>query len=418
MSTACPTVLLHIGTMKSGTTYLQDLLWASRARLLEAGVLVPGRREGEQGHAARDVLHGETITDPAVLARTRGAWARLSAEMLAFPGRSIFSMEFLSFADEKRARHVLDSLADADVHVVLTVRDARRTLPAQWQTMCRTGRTIPWPRFVASVAAAVAEDRFTGPAAHVFRRTQHVPRMLAAWGTWVPPPRLHVVTVQASGSDPRLLWRRFASVLDVDPDVAVAPPSSRNPSLGYPSAELMRRMNLRLGGFTQFDYNHTLKSHLAPALERRAHVEPRTPLDLPTHRLATRWNQVVREAVAESGAHVVGDLDDLPVGVSPAHAADAVPDLRPPTGEELLAAAAPARDTLVAVIGHRVRRLETSGVPAPAPAEPLDLRADAPTRPDRWAGADRPVRSAVTELAGLAGHAMTLRRLFEPGSVG
>lgn len=418
MSTARPTVLLHIGTMKSGTTYLQGLLWANRARLLEAGVLVPGRREGEQGHAARDILHGETISDPAVLARTRGAWARLSAEMLAFPGRSIFSMEFLSFADEKRAHHVLDSLADADVHVVLTVRDALRTLPAQWQTMCRTGRTIPWPRFVASVEAAIAEDRFAGPAAHAFRRTQHVPRMLATWGASVPPQRLHVVTVPPSRYDPRLLWRRFASILDVDPDLAVRPPPSSNPSLGYPSAELMRRMNVRLGEFTQFDYNHTLKSHLAPALEERARVEPRTPLDLTTHRLATRWNQVVREAVAESGAQVVGDLDDLPVDVSAARTADAVPELRPPTAEELLAAAAPARDTLVAVIGHRVRRLEASGVHAPAPAEPLDLRSGTPTRPDRWAGGERPVQAAVTELAALAGHAMRLRRLFESDAAG
>ncbi len=418
MPTARPTVLLHIGTMKSGTTYLQGLLWSNRVALREAGVLVPGRRDHDQGYAARDVLHGETIADPAMRARTAGAWAGLTAEMLSFPGRSIFSMEFLSFADEERVGHVVASLAAADVQVILTVRDALRTLPAQWQTMCRTGRAIPWPRFAASVGAAVASDRYVGPAAHAFRRTQHVPRMLAAWRAWVPADRLHVVTVPPSESDPRLLWRRFASVVGVDPDLAVAPPVSRNPSLGYPSADLMRRINLRLGETNQFDYNQTLKSHLAPALEQRAALEARTPLDLATHRLASRWNHIVRDAVVRSGAQVVGDLDELPVLLSPARIAGAVPVLDPPSREELLAAAAPARDTLVKLIERRVRSFEASGSRAPAAPEPLDLRMSGPTRPDRWDGTDRPVRAAVTELAALSAHAMRLRRLREPGTTG
>jgi hypothetical protein len=179
----------------------------------------------------------------------------------------------------------------------------------------------------------------------------------------------------------------------------------------------MRRINLRLGEINQFDYNQTLKSHLAPALEQRASHEARTPLDLATHELAARWNGVVREAVVASGAQVVGDLDDLPVHMP--RTAGAVPVvLHPPSREELLAAAAPARDTLVELVELRVRSLEASGSRAPTAPEPLDLRTNGPTRPDRWAGADRPVRAAVDELAALSAYAMSLRRLLEPGTAG
>jgi hypothetical protein len=34
-------VVIHVGTPKSGTTYLQDTMWESRAALLDAGVLYP-----------------------------------------------------------------------------------------------------------------------------------------------------------------------------------------------------------------------------------------------------------------------------------------------------------------------------------------------------------------------------------------
>ena len=234
----------------------------------------------------------------------------------------------------------------------------------------------------------------------------------------MPPERLHVVTVPPTRSDPRLLWTRFASVLGVDPALAVAAPASTNPSLGYPSAELMRRINLRLGEINQFDYNRTLKNHLAPALAQRAALESRTPVDLATHRLAARWNDVVRQAVVGSGAEVVGDLDDLPVRLSAARTAGAVPFLSPPTRTELLAAAAPARDTLVDLVAQQVRSLASSGLRAPSSPEHLDLRADGPTRPDRWADAERPVAAAVAELAALARHTMTMRRLHEPGTTG
>ena len=44
-------VFLHIGTPKSGTTYLQSLWWQHRDALAERGLLLPGGSADEQFRA-------------------------------------------------------------------------------------------------------------------------------------------------------------------------------------------------------------------------------------------------------------------------------------------------------------------------------------------------------------------------------
>jgi len=69
-----PDVYLHVGPPKTGTTYLQDVLWQNQARLGELGVTVPGRQV-DHFQAALD-LRGISFggfDDPTV----PGAWARL-----------------------------------------------------------------------------------------------------------------------------------------------------------------------------------------------------------------------------------------------------------------------------------------------------------------------------------------------------
>src|SRR5690242_16290235 len=177
-----PRIYLHIGAMKTGTTFLQDLMQANRAELAEAGFLFPGERWAEQSLAVQDVL-GFGAKDPRVTAATRGRWAAMSSEMLQHRGKaSILSMEFLSFADSEAAARVLATMEEAEVHVVLTVRDAARTIPAQWQTVCRNGGKVPYRRFVYGVRAALDPGQGSGGRpAQMFQRTQGVARMLDVW---------------------------------------------------------------------------------------------------------------------------------------------------------------------------------------------------------------------------------------------
>ena len=358
--------------MKTGTTYLQALLSANKAELASAGVLVPGEGSVGQALAVRDLLDMRG-SNSAVRVKSQGAWGRLSEEMLHHQGdKAVISMEFLSFSDVARAERVVDALAGSSVHVIITVRDAAKTIPAQWQTHCRNGGTVPWPDFARQARRVPRLDQAARrpKGARVFSRAQDVSRMLEVWSHVVPAERIHVVVVPASKSDPQLLWRRFTAVLGVDPDICSVPVAPRNTSLGYASSELLRRVNVQLGKAAVAECRAELRQ-LALILAQRAALEEPTRIDTRTRRFASRWNRRTRQAVTSHGVDVVGDLSELSVLTPEELEAAASPPIADPDPESVLAAARHAHQGLErlaakthATLGpreHRVSQEDANG---------------------------------------------------------
>ena len=83
-------VVLHIGTMKTGTTYLQSMLRANPDALASAGAFYAGTL-GRQSAAVQQ------LTDRSAR-RQQGPWYRLAAKVAATDGVAVYSQEFLSFA--------------------------------------------------------------------------------------------------------------------------------------------------------------------------------------------------------------------------------------------------------------------------------------------------------------------------------
>src|SRR5262245_22102101 len=262
--------------MKTGTSYLQEVLRQHKAALAEDGILFPGANGwSDQVMAAKDVL-GLHI-GPEIAHRADGAWDRLRDEMLHYDGRaSVMSMEFMSFARRDRTRKVVGSLKSAEVHVILTVRDASRVIPAQWQESTQNHGVASWQEYAAAVLAGKDRDN---PAWRAFQRALNIPRMLRAWSVAVPPERLHVVLVPAPGAPADQLWQRFASVIDIDPERFPALPGQRNVSLGYASADLMRRVNKHLTDLEQTTYGRTVKRHLCKRILAARHDEPKMSMN-------------------------------------------------------------------------------------------------------------------------------------------
>ncbi|HYG93747.1 MAG TPA: hypothetical protein VD859_09175 [Nocardioides sp.] len=356
---------LHIGAMKTGTTFLQQLMDANRDAMRDAGYLFPGERWRDQVLAVRDIMGELRGREPAP--DTIGRWEAVRDEMLGHDGPSVLSMEFLSFCSREKADAILETLRPAEVRVVLTVRDFGRALPAQWQTRCRVNGTVPWPKFARGVARAVDAGEGGGPAGRVFRRAQDIPRMLDAWVPPLGPDRVTVITVPPSGADPMLLWDRFAQAVGLDPATCRPAEVTRNTSLGHPSAELLRRIHAELDA--SVDDKLALKrplvtvvqDHLARDLEQRARLETPVRMDRRAFELAARWNGTIREALVGSGVRVIGSLDELPVDVPD----DAPRKVHQPTDEQLLDAAGAARESL--------QRLAADlGIEPPAPAGGTD----------------------------------------------
>ena len=153
MTSDRPSIYLHIGAMKTGTTFVQQKLIANRDSLDRAGVLFPGPRWSQQVRAVQEAVRLDR-SDPRIREEARGAWQAMADEMLGHRGTSILSMEFLSFARPRQARRVIESLAGADVDVVLTVRDISAIIPAQWQTSVHNGSQVAWPDYLRGVRKA------------------------------------------------------------------------------------------------------------------------------------------------------------------------------------------------------------------------------------------------------------------------
>lgn len=301
--------MLHIGAMKTGTTYLQNLLDSNRGVLEERGWQVPPFPFVTTG--TREILG---LTKRSEKSGTP-TWDRLTHQLESWPGiGSLVSMEFLSYARQEPAQRIVRSLAGTDLTVVLTVRDAAGALPSQWQSYSRNKGKVPWGDFVHDVATARADH--PSPSSRTFNRTQNIPRMLRVWGEILPRDRLLVVTVPPSSSPRDLLWQRFCQAADVDPDGTLVPDDAfGNPGLGYGSIDLLRRLNAAgLADLDDVPYRaiarYLARNHLVPLRGE----ESRPRLDRSGAKFAARLNRRTRGSIKKY-ARLVGSLDDLPTRV-------------------------------------------------------------------------------------------------------
>src|SRR3954453_16009400 len=131
-------VILHVGTPKTGTTYLQDVLFKNKRLLGEHGILYAADRFDAHFLAALDLMR---LPWGGLEREAVGAWERLAAEVRGWHGdTAIISHEILAAASRSQVGRALESLGHRprtpgglEVHLVLSVRDLVRQIPAEWQ---------------------------------------------------------------------------------------------------------------------------------------------------------------------------------------------------------------------------------------------------------------------------------------------
>lgn len=339
---------MHVGTPKSGTTYLQDLMWESRAALLEAGALFPSDYpEGYDLGPTRPAGHFRAVVDfkdAGYLARpdplVPGAWARVVEAARAHQGTTVISQELFGDRSARDAERALADLDFAEVHVVVTARDLARQLPASWQEDVKNRHYLTFADWLEGIRPGAGRHE---PYARSFWSRQDVPEILRRWGAHLPAERVHVVTVPRRGADPATLWSRFAGVLDVDPQAVDLPKGLRNKSMGQVEAEFIRRLNERADYSIEYPlYNSRITGYVAEdVLPQRPGA---VPLSLPAEEhwwVCAHADAMIAE-LAEAGYDVVGDLDELRV-----EARGRIEPAPPPTDIQLLDA---ALDAMVAVL--------------------------------------------------------------------
>lgn len=334
-------VIFHIGAPKTGTTFLQTVLWANRDVLRRQGICYPGNNLMDHYHASSNIRGKADSRVPSAA----DAWKRLLQEVERWPHTALISHEFFGMADADQAAAALAQLAPAEVHLVFTARDYARQFPAMWQQALKMGIGDTFDDFMDKAL------RFELSGAWSWR-TQDLPRILADWGKTLPADHVHVVTVPPSGAPRHLLWQRWCTAVDLDPDSCDLDVAVPNDSLGTAQAEFLRHVVGHLQGPLHRDgreRHRWLRGYLAQDVLVPQGGE-RISIGVDQRARLAELGRTAVEFIRAEGYDVVGDLGDLLVDEQGALSG------RQPSGvgdDELVTVAAAAAEHMV----RDVRRL-------------------------------------------------------------
>jgi hypothetical protein len=338
-----PPLFIHIGLQKTGTSYLQSIFWQNVDELRRQGLDMTPDTKRATFNLMLDVRgRFDPEFDPDEAGRAVDQLPRILAK--ASGTRALITEESLAPAKDDQIQRLLAASADREVHVVVTVRDLGGQIPSSWQQALRSGADESFDAYLKRLR------RNEGKAKGRLWMNKDIPKVLGNWSRFVPPERIHVVTVPPSGSDPLLLLQRFCHVLDVDHTRLNTNVARSNESLKHIGAEVLRRVNANLDQeFRRRDvYGDVGKRFLAAQiLGRMDGRRIRLPKDM------EEWVRSVSarhiEFLAQGGFHVVGDLTDL----EPPGDAFVDDDLVPSEAE----VAAASTEALADVLTVQMRRL-------------------------------------------------------------
>ncbi|MCW2760523.1 MAG: hypothetical protein JWR85_724 [Marmoricola sp.] len=297
-------VVLHIGAMKSGTSFIQNVLDTNRERLKEHGIAFAGDRWRQQVLAVRELSERGGVGQEPIT--PDGPWQRLVDTVDEWPGTAIISMEFLAPRQQQKIKIIQEAFPDADLQVVLTARDLARSLPAMWTESMQNRGVRTWDEFLESVRSRDPNEK----PGRWFWKHQRISEIAARWSSAVGRDHFTLVTVPPKGAPPDVLWERFASVAGI-PDGVCDTDVRSNPGIDAASAMVLRALNERLAEdeFSKQDYEWIVKGALAKrGLVKRG--RDKVPLGMDE-----RW--VRRRAKEEVGKlrrldlRVVGDVAEL-----------------------------------------------------------------------------------------------------------
>jgi hypothetical protein len=330
-------VYLHVGTMKSATSYLQSLCQRNRGQLAKKNILwLP---IGMQ-HRSVNAVVLRRVPRPM---QPRD-WRETVAQIREHSGTVLLSNETLAHRPARRIQRLLKQLRPADVQVVITARDLARVVPSFWQTTLRNQGEVPWRTYAEWVCsdAPPAEGRET---ADWFWERQDLGAIASTWIEQVGRDKVTLVTVPPPGSPTELTGSRFLSVVGVDAS-RFKPPAASNESLSLQSAELLRRLNARAGTVDNAENKRVIRKELVN--NALAHVgrpdvtstgSPSSAgstgygLDAEQRAWARARSQRMIASLADAKVRVVGDLADL---VPDAAAPSSLQDPSDATSAELL----------------------------------------------------------------------------------
>ncbi|MCT7378209.1 hypothetical protein [Chelativorans salis] len=227
--------VIHIGPMKTGTTYIQNILQKSRSELLKLGWVYPGRLLNQQ-HACYGICGDEIPWVTNALSRKN---ERLGEELIrqlqTRETNVIISSEALASLTPIGVENFLEAIGGAD-EVIATIRPLEKLLPSAWQQLIKGGSTKSLDEFFEHMA--INRNSKSG-----LWRTYAYGEAVKIWSHFLPVSviRLSQTKDRDSAWD---LFRQAANLPEIPPTHIKAKES--NISLNLEAAEILRHVNITL----------------------------------------------------------------------------------------------------------------------------------------------------------------------------
>jgi hypothetical protein len=322
-------LILHIGTQKSGTTYLQRVLAALSPTLRKKGVLYPirlvGKREVYNHEAAAYGLLG-TEAFPWVprhrAEAQRDSWQALVDKIARWDGTAVVSGEALSVICATDAQRLVESLGTPTTDVIITARDLGRVLPSSWQQHIRNGRSTPFSTYVRQLDArrgtgsrADRRARWEADPDHTFWRAYAIGSLAQRWSSFASSVR--VIGVPRAGADSHELWRRFIDATDLSEIAPHSPPTvdmvAANIGITEPETLVLAGLNKAFenGELPEPRRRATRGRIVREAFVLREHRGRRVALPAEWTERVRTWAEEDVEELEQTGATLTGERSDL-----------------------------------------------------------------------------------------------------------
>jgi hypothetical protein len=331
---ARPTVFLHVGCRKTGTSHLQFGLQRAPRRVLKAGVEQP---LGDRGGIMRGLLLPLRAVAEGDVERAEHAVAQLADRIRSSQhARHLITLEALAELPAETTSVLVGGLSEFDTRLIITARSWAHTIPSEWQQRVKTRYTGDYVEY----AEAVRDSEGRGPElageAATFRRRQDIADVARRWRAADPDLPVSVILVPPLGADGITLVDAFCQLIGIPPRALAVPKRITNESLSHADAELLRRVNIALGGRlpnARSDYRTNVRRWIvAGSMMMRPRPKIRLPRDLEPWCQEESARQLAE--LEGLGAEIIGERHHY---VSPELGGD---DFVPAPAEEVVASAA------------------------------------------------------------------------------
>jgi len=316
---AKPKIVLHIGTMKSGTTYLQHGLLSQLSQLAENGWLYPMQFAPARGAINHERaiygLVGNHIpwVDSATAQRMAPQWQKLITEISTTNSNVLLSAEAVAVMMEDGIEKLLSALPVRDIEVVLTARDLARVLPSSWQQSVRNGRPYGYEEYFDRIKRA-KELPINESVGSNFWRSYQLSDVVLRWQKFIPLANISIVTVPTKLSSDSL-WARFVNAVNL-PLETIEPifdDKKAHTSITWPEAEVLTQLNQKWAkqGKPKKAQDQLRRRIVQEGFQHRANRGQAIALTAPWLSLAQQWAAQDVEQLLQIGVRIQGNINEL-----------------------------------------------------------------------------------------------------------